>query len=90
MAKPIYTEGFVEDLAQSPQAIQRRAQIKAACELLQTFPELGTSTVARSLAKKCGSRIRKLSASPFVIVYEFNPETDEVYFYGLEHERNIR
>lgn len=90
MAKVRLSEGFIEDVVSKVELASKRAQIRAGVDLLGSFPEMGTSDLPASLARKYGAGIRKLSASPFVIVYEYLPDLDEVRVLGLYHERTVR
>ncbi len=90
MAKVRYAEGFVEDVVEKVEQPAKVAQIRAACNLLADFPEMGSPLVRASIRSTFGASVRTLPASPFVIVYEYLKELDEVRILGLMHAKQVR
>ncbi len=90
MAEARYAEGFVEDVVEKVGQAAKVAQIKAACSLLADFPEMGSPLARASIRSAFGDSVRTLPASPFVIVYEYHRESDEVHVLGLMHGRQVR
>lgn len=89
MADLVFTEGFVADVSEMVASMGMRSNIKAACELLGDFPEMGTSVVRESLVRTFGHGIRKLPVSPFIVVYEYRSVSDEVVILGLVHAKQV-
>lgn len=73
MHKIIYADRFIDDLAQVyPGAVL--AEIDTWLELLETFPEIGSSNVRESLKRRFGKNLRKIPVSSFVIIYRYDDE----------------
>ncbi len=90
MAKLRFAQGFVDDVADKVEHPSKVAQIQAACSLLADFPEMGSPIARDPLRKRYGDSVRTLPASPFVIVYEYHADLDEVRILGLMHGRQVR
>jgi plasmid stabilization system protein ParE len=86
MPSLIYTEGFVDDMAQVELA-SKRQEIFRYTDLLSEFPELGSRNVAKSIVETYGDFVRKLVVKPFLIIYEYHADEDTVYILGLDHQR---
>ncbi|MBS5451076.1 MAG: type II toxin-antitoxin system RelE/ParE family toxin [Coriobacteriia bacterium] len=67
----------------------KRAQIRSSVELLAAFPEMGSPIVTSSIVRRYGQGVRKLVASPFVVIYRYVEDLDEVRVLGLDHQRTI-
>ncbi len=89
MARLLYTEQFVSDMAQIDLA-SKREQVLDACDRLASFPLMGTADMPLSLLREYGRGIRKLVVRPFTVVYEYVEETDEVHVLGLVYGRAVR
>lgn len=90
MARLIFTEGFVEDVADKVELATKRAQIQAACRLLADFPEMGLPSPRTTLKEAFGEGIRTIPVSPFTVVYEYSAPLETVYVLGLMHGRQVR
>ena len=86
MAEIIYTDSCIEDML-SVQLEGKRGEIFQRIDLLSSFPDLGSANVPDSITERHGNNVRKLTVSPFDVVYEYSPEEDAVYVLGLVHQR---
>lgn len=86
MPELIYTEGFIED-AKVIALESKLAEVRASVDLLADFPELGSQSLPEFIVHLYGNRVRKLAVKPFLVIYEYRPEENEVYLLGLDHER---
>jgi len=68
---------FVEDAAvvYSEKLLER---IQQTLNMLVANPEIGSQNVRKSLIERYGTGIRKLSISPFVLVYRYQDGTVDV------------
>lgn len=89
MARLVYTEGFVDDLARVERA-SKRDEIFHYAAMLADFPKAGSPNVAASVVEEYGSALRKLAVRPFLVVYEYREDEDAVYFLGLVHQKKAR
>ena len=89
MARLVYTEGFVDDVARV-ELPGKRDEIFRYVAMLADFPEAGSPVVAASVADRFGNGVRKLAVRPFLVVYEYRKAEDAVYFLGLVHQKRAR
>jgi plasmid stabilization system protein ParE len=62
------SDEFISDI--SPISSERvLAELRRVLELLQSFPEMGSSNVRESLKMRFGEGIRKIVVSRFVVIY---------------------
>lgn len=89
MARLVITEGFVDDLSQVWSArVPKR--IRESLEILETYPELGSTLLPVRMRKTYGESVRRLTVAPFDVIYEFDRGTDCVYVYALVSCRRMR
>lgn len=88
MAELIYTDSFIEGVV-AVRSEALREQVFDTAELLASFPELGTSNIPRSIHVRYGEQVRKLTVPPFILIYEYEAETDRVFLLGLDHSRKV-
>ncbi len=86
MPEILFTEGFLNDIAQVLLASKRK-EIMDAISLLSDMPEIGSSIVPQSIRRKYGKTVRKLVVAPFDVVYEYHAERNEVHILALIHQR---
>lgn len=87
MAKLVYADAFLNDLVAVEQA-SKRDEIFDKVDLLADFPDLGSANLPVSILSRYGTTVRKLVVSPFDVVYEYDPASDEVHVLGLIHQRS--
>ena len=86
MADLVFTEGFINDMTKV-ELSTKRVEIMRTIDLLSSFPDMGSRNLPASIRERFGANIRKLVVRPFLVIYEYNQETDAVYIYGLDHHR---
>ena len=89
MARLVYTEGFVDDLARI-QLSAKRKEIFRYIAMLADFPKAGSTNVAASVVDEFDSGIRKLTVQPFLVVYEYHETEAAVCLLGLVHQKRAR
>lgn len=90
MAKVRFAESFVQDLVDKVSAKSKRDEIRAACSLLEDFPEIGSPVTRSAFVRRYGETVRRLSCKPFVIAYEYHAEANEVRVLGIMHVREVQ
>ena len=90
MAKVRFAESFVQDLVDKVSAKSKRDEIRAACSLLEDFPEIGSPVTRPAFVRRYGETVRRLPCRPFVIAYEYHAEANEVRVLGLMHAREVQ
>lgn len=89
MAEVLFTEGFLEDMAQVERADKRR-EIMRVLALLPHTPEIGSRALPPSIRASYGDTVRKLVIAPFDVIYEYHGDKDEVHVLALIHQRQAR
>ena len=89
MAKLALSDTFVSQ--RNDISVERtRAKIDKALRMLAGMPELGSRQVPLSAKARFGAGIRKLSISPYLIVYRYDRPSDVVFVYCLLYVPAIR
>ena len=76
------TERFVND-ASDIRSDRVLDHVYRALRNLESFPQMGSTDVPRSIVREFGEGVRKYVVAPFDLVYEYNEGTDVVLVYGL-------
>lgn len=86
MNRLIYSDGFLEDML-SVESERIETAIFDAIALLPYIPVLGSKGLPSSIERDFGIDSRKISVSPFDIIYKI-VEDDDFLILGLVHERS--
>ena len=76
------TERFVND-ASDIRSDRVLDHVYRALRNLESFPQMGSTDVPRSIVREFGEGVRKYVVAPFDLIYEYNEGTDVVLVYGL-------
>lgn len=89
MARLLFSEQFLDDAATifSPRV---SARLHRVLQMIEQFPESGSSRVPASIERQFGPDVRKCAMNPFDLVYRYDRESDTVYLYGLINQRAAR
>ena len=86
MAKVNYTEQFMDDVA-SARVVGKRNEIRKSVERLSDFPGIGSGNLSEYIVKTYGANVRKFVVSPFLVICDYDQDTDVVNVLGLVHQR---
>lgn len=81
-----YSERFAEDLAMVTSA-RVEERIFRVLDEIEVFGGLGSRDVPRSISKRFGGGVRKVTVNPIDLVYTFYPQIDLVRVEALVHQR---
>lgn len=76
------TERFVND-ASDIRSDRVLDHVYRALRNLESFPQMGSTDVPRSIVRELGEGVRKYVVAPFDLIYEYNESSDVVLVYGL-------
>lgn len=76
------TERFVND-ASDIRSDRVLDHVYRALRNLESFPQMGSTDVPRSIVREFGEGVRKYVVAPFDLIYEYNESSDVVLVYGL-------
>ena len=76
------TERFVND-ASDIRSDRVLDHVYGALRNLESFPQMGSTDVPRSIVREFGEGVRKYVVVPFDLIYEYNESSDVVLVYGL-------
>lgn len=76
------TERFVND-ASDIRTDRVLDYVYRALRNLESFPQMGSTDVPRSIVREFGEGVRKYVVAPFDLIYEYNESSDVVLVYGL-------
>ncbi len=83
------TKAFSEELM-SITSLKVERDLRRSVEALQSFPELGSTKMPRSIKRLYGSNVRKISVEPFLLIYHYSKREDVITLYGLVNTRAVR
>ena len=76
------TERFVND-ASDIRSDRVLDHVYRALRNLESFPQMGSTDVPRSIVREFGEGVRKYVVAPFDLIYEYNESSGVVLVYGL-------
>ena len=86
MPKIRFSEQFINDVAKVRES-KKRAEIRKFIDLLEDLPEIGSANLPDSIISEYGDNVRRLVVNPFLIVYEYEKDSDLVNVLGLIHAK---
>ena len=87
MTKTILTERFKKDIRSKVTSRRVYEEIKTKVKYLDIIPTMGSTDLPESIIQTFGDGVRKLSNPPFLIIYEYDANTQTNTVYALIHER---
>lgn len=84
-----FAERFFDDILkiESP---KKQDEVMDSIALLATVPEMGSRRLPKSIVGEFGDSVRKLVVSPFLVVYEVDPDALQIRVLRLVHQRLAR
>ena len=86
MARLLFSERFADDLSQVETAKLEQRILKN-LRNIESFGDIGSGLVPKSVKRDFGDRVRKIAVNPFDLVYTYDPESDTAYIEALVHQR---
>ena len=88
MSRMVYAESFLRDLSLLDE--ESEAAVWDKLGLVEEHPGIGSSLARPTLSRRFGSRILKVRAGQYLILYQRVDELDETRVLGLVHQRSVR
>lgn len=88
MAELVFADSYFETVGDitSPRLQDRLLDLLS---LMQDVPTFGSRNVRGSLRDRFGDNCMTADLSPFLLVFEYAPDDDVVYVYGVVHQRAV-